>query len=43
MFPRVEIKFNNEHLVTKREYSPSKITFTGYDIDIEPVIKKRVK
>jgi hypothetical protein len=42
IFPRVDVQFNTEHLVTKREYSPSKISYSGYDIDIEPVmINKR--
>lgn len=38
IFPRVDIQFNTEHLVTKREYSPSKVSYSGYDIDIEPVM-----
>ena len=38
IFPRVDVQFNTEHLVTKREYSPSKISYSGYDIDIEPVM-----
>ena len=38
IFPRVDIQFHTEHLVTKREYSPSKISYSGYDIDIEPVM-----
>lgn len=41
MFPRVDIQFNNQHFVTKREYSPSKITYSGYEIEIEPVIIKK--
>ncbi|MGR6831846.1 DUF342 domain-containing protein [Aliivibrio wodanis] len=38
IFPRVDVQFNTEHLVTKREYSPSKISYSGYDIGIEPVM-----
>lgn len=41
IFPRVDVQFNTEHLVTKREYSPSKISYSGYDIDIEPVMIKK--
>lgn len=41
IFPRVDVQFNTEHLVTKREYSPSKISYSGYEIDIEPVMTKK--
>ncbi|MDD9180066.1 MULTISPECIES: DUF342 domain-containing protein [Aliivibrio] len=41
IFPRVDIQFNTEHLVTKREYSPSKVFYSGYEIDIEPVLIKK--
>ncbi len=41
IFPRVDVQFNTEHLVTKREYSPSKISYSGYEIDIEPVMIKK--
>ena len=43
IFPRVDIQFNTEHLITKREYSPSKISYSGYEINIDPVmIKKKI-
>lgn len=41
IFPRVDVQFNTHHLVTKREYSPSKISYSGYEIDVEPIMIKR--
>ncbi|MUK61964.1 DUF342 domain-containing protein [Aliivibrio fischeri] len=41
IFPRVDVQFNTHHLVTKREYSPSKISYSGYEIDVEPIMIKK--